>query len=202
VSGSHWFGVRWTLLSAIGLTAGLGIGLAVAGPLEGLVGVMLVTPLMLALAGSVLGASQWLAIGKRRYLGVAWVAATAIALGMGMTLGIVFVETVGQAIGGEPMRLVGADPVRRTVSLLAIGALTGAAVGTAQHVLVGRAVPRAWISRCVIAFGVAMPGGGLVAEVALGGLEGVAGLATFFAVAGLLLGVLTVAPAERIQDSV
>ena len=58
------FVIRWVLLSALGLGSGLVLGLGLAGPIEALVGMVLVTPLMLALAGSVFGASQWLAIWK------------------------------------------------------------------------------------------------------------------------------------------
>lgn len=39
------FGVRWVLLTAAGLTVGLTAGLGVSGPVEALVGMMLVTPM-------------------------------------------------------------------------------------------------------------------------------------------------------------
>jgi hypothetical protein len=114
------FVIRWVLSSAMGLWVGLAVGLGLAGPIEALVGMMLVTPVILALAGSVFGASQWLAVWKWHRAGVGWIAASAVALGVGMTLGIVVVEIAGRAITGEQVRLLSIDPVGRSLSLARI----------------------------------------------------------------------------------
>lgn len=95
------FAIRWVLFSTMGLGMGLATGLGLSGPIEALVGMMLVTPVILALAGSLFGASQWLAIWRWHRAGIVWVATSAVALGVGMTLGIVVVETAGRAITGD-----------------------------------------------------------------------------------------------------
>ena len=194
------FAIRWVLFSAMGLGVGLAVGLGLAGPIEALVGMMLVTPVILALAGSVFGASQWLAVWKWHRAGVVWIAASAVALGVGMTLGIVVVEIAGRAITGEQVRLFSIDAVGRLLSLVVIGGLTGLAVGVAQRLALrpyGTA-PGSWIVRCAVAFGVGLPGGALAADLLLGGLQTAAGFATFLGVAGLIVGILTVGAAKRI----
>lgn len=196
------FVIRWVLFSTVGLATGLATGLGLAGPIEALVGMMLVTPVILALAGSVFGASQWLAIWKWHRAGIVWVAASAVALGVGMTLGIVVVEVAGRAITGEQVRLFSVDPLGRILSLSVIGTLTGVAVGAAQRLALrpyGTALG-SWIVRCAVAFGVGLPGGGLAADVLLGGLQSAAGFATFLGVTGLIVGILTVRAAEPIAS--
>lgn len=90
---------------------GLIVGHGLAGHVEALVGMMLVTPIVLALAGSVFGASQWLAVWTWHRVGFVWIAASAVALGVGMTVGVVVVKSAGRATMGEQVRLVGLDPV-------------------------------------------------------------------------------------------
>ena len=194
------FVIRWLLFSTLGLGAGLATGLGLAGPVEALVGMMLVTPIILALAGSLFGASQWLAVWKWHRAGVGWIVASAVALGVGMTLGIVVVELAGRAITGEQVRLFSIGPVGRVLSLAVIGTLTGLTIGAAQQLALRpyRTAPRSWVVRCAAAFGVGLPGGGLAADLLLGGLQSAAGFATFLGVAGLIVGILTVRAAERI----
>jgi hypothetical protein len=194
------FVIRWILFSAVGLGAGLAVGLGLSGPIEALVGMMLVTPVMLALAGSVFGASQWLGIWKWHRASVRWIAASAVAVALGMTLGIVAVEVVGRAITGEQVRLLTVSPAGRFVSLGGIGALTGLVVGAAQRFALRRHgfVPRSWMVRCAVAFGVGLPGGGVAADVLAGGLQSAAGFGTFLGVTGLIVGLLTVRTAARI----
>ena len=196
------FVIRWVLFSALGLGTGLATGLGLARPVEALVGMVLVTPVILTFAGSVFGAAQWLAVWKWHRAGVVWVATSALALGIGMTLGIVVVETAGRAITGEQVRLFSVNPGGRVLSLAVIGTLTGLAVGTAQRLALrpyGTALG-SWIVRCAVAFGVGLPGGGLAADVLLGGLQSAAGFATFLGVTGLIVGVLTVRAAEGIAS--
>jgi len=196
------FVLRWVLFSTVGLGTGLATGLGVAGPIEALVGMMLVTPVMLALAGSVFGASQWLAIWRWHRAGVVWVAASAVALGVGMTFGIVVVEMAGRAITGQQVRLFSIDPAGRILSLAVIGTLTGLAVGAAQRLALRPygTTPGSWIVRCAAAFGVGLPGGALAADLLLGGLQTAAGFVTFLGVAGLIVGIVTLRPAERIAS--
>src|SRR5262245_28230639 len=96
---------RWVFLCGLGLAAGLSVGLGLAAPVQALVGMMLVTPVVLALAGSMFGAAQWLAIWRAPRAGARWVGASALGLGVGMTAGIVLVEALGRAITGGQVRL-------------------------------------------------------------------------------------------------
>lgn len=107
------FVIRWLVFSAAGMAIGLAVGLGLSDPVKAIVGMMLVTPVVLALAGSVFGASQWLAVWKLHRAGVVWIAASAVAFGVGMTLGIVLVEMAGRAVTGEQVRLFGLDPAGR-----------------------------------------------------------------------------------------
>ena len=197
------FVIRWVLFSAVGLGVGLTVGLGLAGPVEALVGMMLVTPIILALAGSVFGASQWLAFWKWHRAGAVWIAASAVAVGLGMTLGIVVVEMAGRAITGEQVRLFSIDALGRSLSLAVIGGFTGLAVGVAQRLALRPygAAPGSWIVHCASAFGVGFPGGALAADLLLGGLQTAAGFAAFLGVAGLIVGIVTARAAKRIALS-
>ncbi len=196
------FEVRWVVLSALGLVVGIAAGLGLAGQIEALVGMVLVTPVMLALAGSLFGASQWLAVWRWHRAGVRWVAASAAALGVGMTLGVVLVEVVGRAITGEQMRLVGGGPAGRVLSLAVIGTLTGLAVGATQRIALRPygGAPAGWTGRCTAAFGAGLPAGGLAADLLIGGLGSPAGFATFLGVTGLVVGLATAQAAKRAVD--
>ena len=186
------FGVRWTVLCGLGLAGGLAVGLGLAAPVEAIVGMMLVTPVTLALAGSMFGAAQWLALGRNPRFGASWVATSGIGLGIGMTIGIVLVEILGQAMTGEPMRLQALDMLGRLGGLTFIGAFAGLGLGAAQWLTLRPAAPlaRRWIVLCVAGFGAGLPAGSLAAEL-VGGLQSPVGFAAFLGVAGLTLGVFT-----------
>src|SRR5688572_12967935 len=84
--------VRWVLFSGVGLALGLALGLGLADTIQELVGMMLVTPVVLGIAGTLLGTSQSVAMWRFDRPRLAWIAATGIGLALGMTLGIVAVE--------------------------------------------------------------------------------------------------------------
>ena len=186
------FGVRWTVLCGLGLAGGLAVGLGLAAPVEAVVGMMLVTPVILALAGSMFGAAQWLALGRNPRFGASWVATSGLGLGIGMTIGIVLVEMLGQALTGEPMRLQELDMLGRLGGLTFIGAFAGLGLGAAQWLTLRPTAPmaRRWIVLCVAGFGAGLPAGSLAAEL-VGGLQSPVGFAAFLGVAGLTLGVFT-----------
>lgn len=194
------FRIRWILLSAFGLAAGILLGLSLADPVEAWVGMMLVTPITLALAGSVFGASQWLAIWRWHRAALWWVLGCAAALALGMTLGIVGVEFLGLALTGERPRLFTADPLERFLSLAAIGFVSGCAVGVAQRLaLRALRIPAGrWVLGSVVAFGLGLPIGGLAADVLLGGVQSPAGLVLFLAVSGAVVGAVTARGAGRV----
>ena len=186
------FVLRWTVLCGLGVAGGLAVGLGLAAPVEAVVGMMLVTPVTLALAGSMFGGAQWLALGGSLRFGASWVGTSCLGLGVGMTVGIVLVETLGQALTGEPVRLATLDMLGRVGGLTFVGAFAGLGLGAAQWLALRAAapVPRRWVARCVAGFGAGLPIGSLAAEFA-GGLQSPVGFATFLGVAGLTLGVFT-----------
>jgi hypothetical protein len=195
--------VRWVLLSTFGLAGGLAVGLGLSEPVEAVVGMMLVTPVVLTIAGSVLGTSQSLALWRFGRSGVLWVAATAVGLGVGMTLGIVAAETIGRAISGQQVRLVSLSPLARVLGLGLVGSITGLAVGLAQRAAVRNdaIVKGPWVLTCTVGFGVGLPGGGLAADLLLGGLRSLVGFALFLGVAGLITGLVTAGGAERVMGA-
>ncbi len=192
--------LRWVLLCGLGLGAGLAAGLGLAGPIEALVGMMLVTPIILGIAGLMFGAIQWVAIWTDLRAGARWAAASALGLGSGMTVGVIAVEVLGRAITGDQVRLVALSPAGRVAGLALVGTVTGLTVGVAQRLALGSATPAAWrwVAWCVLGFGAGLPAGSLAADLLLGGLDSVAGFATFLGVAGLAVGALTVRGAARI----
>ena len=145
------FVLRWTVLCGLGLAGGLAVGLGLAAPVEAIVGMMLVTPVTLALAGSMFGGAQWLALGRSPRFGALWVGASGLGLGVGMTVGIVLVEMLGQALTGEPMRLATLDMLGRLGGLTFVGAFAGLGLGTAQWLALRPAasMARRWILLCV-----------------------------------------------------
>lgn len=193
---------RWTLFSSFGLTAGVALALSVADPVEKLAGMMLVTPIVLIAAGTVFGGSQWLAIWRLHRKGLAWIFATGIAVGIGMTLGITVVEIIGRAITGTPMRLFNATASERTISLLVIGLITGLAVGVSQWVVMRRHLRGSyWILLTTLAFTIGFPSGALAAGLVPGGLQGILGFVLFLSITGFIVGGFTAWPARRIERS-
>lgn len=186
------FALRWTVLCGLGLGSGLALSLGVAAPVEAVVGMMLVTPVILALAGSMFGGAQWLAMGRNLRFGALWVGTSAVGLGAGMTVGIVLVETLGQAATGEQVQLMTMGLLGRLGGLMLVGAFAGLGLGAAQWAALRAAAPgiRQWVISCIAGFGVGLPVGSLAAEL-VGGLQSASGFATFLGVAGLTMGVFT-----------
>ena len=121
--------VRWTLLTMLGLTAGIAAGFLLDRPIEAVGGMMLVTPILTFLAGAILGTSQWfqlrVLLGKTRL----WVLATCIGLGIGLALGVVTIETLGRLITGHRPRLFHLNLLERAISFVVLGTITGLSVG-------------------------------------------------------------------------
>ena len=186
------FVLRWTVLCGLGLAGGLAVGLGLAAPVEAVVGMVLVTPVTLALAGSMFGGAQWLALGRSPRFSASWVGTSGLGFGVGMTVGIVLVETLGQALTGEPVRLATLGMLGRVGGLTFVGAFAGLGLGAAQWLALRAAAPvaRWWVVWCVVGFGAGLPAGSLAAEL-VGGLQSPVGFATFLGVAGLTLGVFT-----------
>ena len=185
------FVLRWTLLCGLGLAGGLALGLGLAAPVEAVVGMMLVTPVTLALAFDV---------RRRPVAGPG--KEPAVRRVMGRDLGPrpwcrhdrrhLLVEMLGQELTGEPVRLTALGMLGRLGGLTFVGAFAGLGLGAAQWLALRAAAPEArrWVAWCVAGFGAGLPAGSLAAEL-VGGLESPAGFAAFLGVAGLTLGVFT-----------
>lgn len=191
------FSRRWALLSAVGLCAGLPLGVALLGPIETLVGMVLVTPVVFAISGSVLGTSQWWAL---RHLARApvWIALSALGLGLGLTAGTVAIEWVGRLSGAGQVRLATSTPLIAAVSLLAFGALGGLFLGTAQWLVLRRWFHGGgrWILASAGGLALGMLGGAALAEALVGVTTG-PGIALTLAVAAITSGLWTGRALER-----
>ena len=113
--------LRWTLLSALGLALGLVAALVLGDPIDAVVGMILVTPVLTGVVGAFLGTSQWVVLRKRLANARWWIPASAAGLGLGLTGGIVLVEQVGRALTGGQVHVGALDSATRAGSLLVVG---------------------------------------------------------------------------------
>ncbi len=116
-------------------------------PVAGLVGIGVAGPLTTTLdgvlggvaAGAVIGLAQWLVLRQRLFLSPWWIAATAAGMGAGLALGIAL---LGTATAGVAL------PLR--------GLVAGAAMGSAQFLVLRARSDRAAIWVPVVALGWAL----------------------------------------------
>lgn len=191
--GSRRFVIRWTLWSALGLGLGLPLGLLASGPLELVVAMVLVTPLMFLVTGLVVAVAQWCAL-QQRPAARRWIPASAVGLAVGLTAGTVLVEVVGEAITGQPLRLHGAPALQLVLAFAVIGGAAGAAMGCGQWwSLRGRsgAVRARWILECTLAFVAAFWISLGLMEWAAGGVTSGRGGIGFLGVASVLVGLFS-----------
>lgn len=128
-SRRFWAGWGATFLGfPLGGLAGWALAGAVVTPLDG--------ALAGAATGAVIGAAQWLALRPRLALTPWWIAATAAGMSGGLALGVA---------------LLGMDT--EGVGLLLRGLLTGAAIGSAQWLLLRRVVAGAALWPLVVGLG-------------------------------------------------
>ena len=191
--------LRWIALSALGLSAGVGIALALGDPIEALVGMVLVTPALTLLAGGILGAVQWIELRRHLELAGRWLLSTALGLGTGLAVGAVLVEVVGELLTGRPMRILQLEPMPRALSFLVLGVVSGLCLGFAQRLMLRKAqrLPSNWPLLSACGLGLGFPAGSLVADTVLSGLATPAGLITLVLVAGAALGTFTARPLTR-----
>jgi hypothetical protein len=120
-AGGRGFWIAWAVAFLgfpLGGTAAAVLVGAITTPLTGALGG--------ALTGAVIGAAQWLVLRRRLPLTPAWIAATALGMGVGLALSIALLgtDTAGSAL---PLR----------------GLITGAGIGAAQYVLLRGVLRRA-----------------------------------------------------------
>lgn len=191
--------LRWIALSALGLSAGVGIALALEDPIGAVVGMVLVTPALTLLAGAILGAAQWIELRRHLELAGRWLVSTALGLGIGLAAGAVLVEVGGELLTGRPMRILQVEPMPRALSFLVLGAVGGLCLGFAQRLMLRQAprLPSNWPLLSACGLGLGFPVGSVLADTVLSGLASPAGLITLVLVAGTALGIFTARPLTR-----
>jgi hypothetical protein len=194
-------GVRWTVLSAIGLASGMFAGVVLGAPVQAVVGMMLVTPALTCMAGAILGSAQWLELRRHFAPTGWWVLASTVGLGLGLTVAVVLVEQVGRALTGRQVNVATLGVWERAVSLAVVGLVSGAALGASQWLVLRRVAFGAcrWLWVCPLAFGIALAAAALVVETLPAGLPAPARLGAFIVVAGLLAGALTATQLVRLN---
>jgi len=192
--------VRWALLTMLGLAAGIIAGIVLDRPIEAVVGMMLITPVLTLLAGGVLGASQWLQLRSLLDKSRLWVVATCVGFGIGLTLGVVTVESVGRLLSGHRPSLFRLSMTERAASFAVLGIITGLSVGTAQWIIVLRRQfqSRQWIATSAISLGLGFSLSSLIVDGLLGGIATPVGIFSFVLMTGLIFGVGTARPLARV----
>jgi hypothetical protein len=189
---SKRFWLTWTILTAGGWAGGLGAGLLLGAPIQVVVGMMLVAPVVTGVAGGVLGTSQWLALRRLRGAGW-WVPASAIGLGVGLTVGVTIVEQLGRWVTGGPVNVARLTSLERAGSFAVIGVVTGLFLGSAQWLVLRRASRHssAWTANTTLAMTIALVAASLVADAAFGSATVPLGFCTFVLLSGCTFGVIT-----------
>jgi hypothetical protein len=191
--------VRWALLTMLGLAAGIIAAVLLDRPIEAVVGMMLVTPILTLVAGAVLGSSQWLQLRSLLDHSRLWILATCIGIGIGLVLGVVTVEKVGWILLGHRPNVVHISVVARALSFAVLGTITGLSVGAIQWLIVlRRKFPsRRWIATSGVSLGVAFSTSSLIVDAIVGGIAHPLGVITFVLLSGLIFGLGTARPLLR-----
>jgi hypothetical protein len=189
--------LRWIALSALGLSAGVGIAVVLQDPIEALIGMVLVTPAMTLLVGGILGAAQWIELRRHFARAGRWLLSTALGLGIGLAAGVVLIEVVGELVTGHPMRLLQMEPLPRALSFIILGAVSGLCLGVAQKLLLRRNLSAGWPLLSACGLGLGFPAGSLLADTVLPGLTSPAGLIALVLVSGAVLGGFTARPVAQ-----
>jgi hypothetical protein len=184
----------------VGLAVGIVTGLLLDRPIEAIVGMMLITPIVTLLAGASLGASQWFQLRTLLKHTRLWVLATCIGLGVGLALGVVTVEKIGGLLAGHRPQIIHLSVLERALSFAALGLITGLSVGIAQWVIVLRRQfeSRSWIATSAVSLGVAFTVSSLIVDGILGGIASPIGVTGFVLLAGLIFGAGTARPLLRV----
>jgi hypothetical protein len=191
--------IRWALLTMLGLAAGIIAAVLLDRPIEAVVGMMLVTPILTLVAGAILGSSQWLQLRSLLDHSRLWILATCIGLGIGLVVGVVTVEKVGGILLGHRPQVFHLGVLGRALSFSVLGTITGLSVGTAQWLLVLRSRPQSgtWIATSAAALGLAFSLSSLIVDGVIGGIASPLGFISFVLSAGLIFGVGTARPLLR-----
>lgn len=197
--------VRWSLLTMVGLAAGVLMALVLGEPIEAVVGMILVTPALTLLVGAVLGISQWLDVRLRVARARSWIPATCLGLGAGLALGAVIVELTGRFMTGEQLNVVRLGVGTRALSLLVMGLTAGLCMGAAQWLAVLRrhgSPASRWIGVSALALGFAFSASSLLVDALLGGIASPVGVISLVLLTGLFFGLGTARALPKAAGSV
>lgn len=191
--------LRWTAATTLGLASGVSLAFALQDPIEALVGMILLTPVLTLLAGTILGAAQWIELRHRLRSAGRWLLSTAFGLGIGLAVGVVALEVLGQFLLGYPLRLLRLDAAERAFSFLLLGLISGSCLGLTQQLVLRKAscLPKSWFLLTAAGLGLGFPAGSLLADLLLQDFASMAGLLTLMLVAGAVLGAFTARPWSR-----
>lgn len=181
---------RWPIFTSLGLAAGVGAGLVLQRPIEALVGMILVTPVVTLLVGLLLGVGQWFEVRHHLKASHRWLLATALGLGAGLAVGVVAVELGGQLVLGRPLRLTSSSPLLQSLSMLIVGGVAGGMLGCVQRLWI-RALPRQWPLFSALGLGLGLALGSLVANALAGTISSPIGLALRVSLTGVIHGIST-----------
>jgi len=140
-------------------------------------------PVIGAVVGTSLGIMQWLAL-RSGFQVAGWALASAIGVGVGLTLGTTMIEFLGLTKGNIIDELVG---------LTVIGTAFGVSLGVMQWLVLRRVGPGTawWIPANAIGMGVGFLVGGLMAAALVGSFRNAGGLIMIVVFSGLAVGALT-----------
>jgi hypothetical protein len=153
---------------------------------------MLVAPVVTGCAGMVLGIAQWLML--RRLRGAAWwVPASAVGLGIGLTVGVTAVEFLGTWLTGGPVNVARLSPLERAGSLAIVGMIAGLFLGAAQWLVLRRAIQRsrAWTATTTLSLTAALVTASLVTDTVFGAVTVPLGFGAFVVLSGCTFGAIT-----------
>ena len=183
----------WTLLTTVGLAGGITAAVLLGKPIQAIVGMMLVAPIVTSVVGVVLGTTQRMYLRSLLVRPNLWVLATALGTGIGLTLGVVVVEQGGRVMTGHRVHLTQLGAVDRALSFCVVGLVSGFCLGLAQYIVIRhqRILVKKWIPTTAVGLGLAFGLSSLIVDLALGGIRSAQGLAGFVLLAGLMFGAAT-----------
>lgn len=191
---------RWTTLTAMGLVGGIGAALVLGGPIQFVVGMMLVTPIVTGVVGAVLGGAQWLHLRHIMARAGWWIGATIPGMALGLSGGVVVVEQTGRLLLGHRPDVVHLTILQRAASFAVLGAITGAIVSGFQWLVLRAQLPavKGWVVTTTVALFVAFVASSLLVDLVVGGFQSARGVIVFIGVTGLIFGGITSQPLLRV----
>lgn len=183
----------WTVLTVLGLLAGLALALPLGVPIFAVLGAMVGTPVVLGIIGLSLGTAQWPVIRRHISSSGWWIVGSTFGMAVGLTLGVTLVEQIGRAIVHGPInfRILGVPA--RAASFGTIGLVAGAALGLAQWLVLRRHAANCtrWIRVNALSLAAGLAFGSLLADAVVSRSGSLASTAILLLIAGATAAVST-----------